>query len=415
MPKTRSHGEGALYETTHQGRTVWRAVIDDGFTEDGRRKQRAVQGKTKPEVIAKLARMKRERDTHGRVLDRATRFEVAADAWIEEVEKTGKPKTLIGYRSQLRANVLPVLGNKIVAGITPGDIRRMHVSMRARGAGDSSVAAAHRVTVSVLEWCRRERMIADNVASITTPKKTKAGKAKGSLTRDEAHKLLQLGDPRWTLSLLTGMRSGEARGLRVAELDLGNARAWVSWEHTEAPYRHGCGTAARTKDAAGREVYPCGRVIAGACPQKVLDVAPGLEFERLEGRHVLVRPKNYIAREIPLRPEVIDQLQAHLNTLVTNPHGLVWPRADGVPQSNTDDNNALRVALKHAGIDRPAATTHWLRHSYTTLAEHAGISHAAYSGVSGHNSEQASDPYRHALTDEGRRAVDTLAEWLAQT
>lgn len=152
MPKARGHGSGALFETTHQGRRVWRAVIDDGFTEDGRRKQRAVQGKTKSEVQAKLARMMRERDTLGRVLDRATRFSDAAEAWLEDVSKTARLKTLSGYRSQLRVNVLPALGRNTVADLTPGDVRRMHVAIRARGSGDADVASAHRVAVSVLEW-----------------------------------------------------------------------------------------------------------------------------------------------------------------------------------------------------------------------------------------------------------------------
>jgi len=414
MPKARGHGSGALFETVHQGRRVWRAVIDDGFTADGRRKQRAVQGKTKTEVQAKLARMMRERDTLGRVLDRATRFSDAAEAWLDDVSKTARPKTLSGYRSQLRVNVIPALGRKAVADLTPGDVRRMHVAIRARGNGDSDVASAHRVTVSVLEWCRRERMIAENVASLTPPRKTKAGKAKGSLTREEARALLALKDPRWTVSLLTGMRSGEACGLRIADLDFDNGRAWVSWERTDATYRHGCGNPTGKKDGAGRAVYPCGRKIAGACPQRKLDVAPDLEFEHLQDRHLLVRPKNYVAREIPLRPDMIAQLQRHLAAGGQNPHRLVWHRADGSPLTNKDDNESLRSALLAAGIDRPAATTHWLRHSYTTLAEHAGIAHAAYAGVSGHGSEQASDPYRHALTPEGRRAVDTLADWLEQ-
>lgn len=412
MAKAREHGQGALYWSARRG--LWRAVIDVGFDPTtGRRMQKERTSKTKDGAVKKLNEMLRERDSLGRVLDRSTRFEDAAASWVAEVAKTSKPKTLTGYRSQLRANVNPVLGRKIVAMVTPGDVRRMHQTVRARGGSDSSVAAAHRVTVSVLEWCRRERLLAENVASITPPKKTRPGKAKGSLTRDEARKLLALGDPRWTLGLLTGMRSGEACGLRISDLDFDNGRAWVSWERTEASYRHGCGKATGRKDDRGRDVYPCGRKIGGSCPERMLDLAPELEFELLQDRYVLVRPKNYVAREVPLLPEMITQLREHLATDGPNSHGLVWHRSDGGPMTNTDDNRALQAALHRAGIDRPAATTHWLRHSYTTLAEHAGIPHAAYAGVSGHSSEQASDPYRHALTAEGRRAVVALAEWLS--
>lgn len=138
-----------------------------------------------------------------------------------------------------------------------------------------------------------------------------------------------------------------------------------------------------------------------SCLQKILDLADELEFEVLQDRHVLVRPKNHVARQVPLRPEVIVQLRDHLVGDGLNPHGLVWHRDDGSPLANKDDNDLLRAALIQAGIDRPTATTHWLRHSYTTLAEHAGITHAAYAGVSGHNSQQASNPYRHELTARG--------------
>lgn len=90
----------------------------------------------------------------------------------------------------------------------------------------------------------------------------------------------------------------------------------------------------------------------------------------------------------------------------------MWHRDDGGPKTNTDDNDDLRRALLKAGIDREEATTHWLRHSYVTLSEHAGVSWAAFLGVSGHGSPEASDPYRHVLTAEGRLAVESLSQWL---
>lgn len=413
MPKSREHGQGALFWVPQ--RNLWRAAIDDGFDPvTGKRRQRWRTSRSKEGAIQKLNEMLRERDALGHVLDRSTRFEDAADRWIGEVAQSARPRTVSNYRSQLRASVNPVLGKKIVANLTPGDIRRMHLSIRARGGGDANVSAAHRVTVSVLEWCRRERLVVDNVASLTAPRKTKTGKAKGSLTRDEARMLLALGDPRWTLSLLTGMRSGEARALRLSELDFENESASVSWSLTEAPYRHGCGDRIDKRDSTSRGIYPCGRKVAGACPQKALDIASELEFERLQDRFVLVRPKNYVVRQVPLLPSMIEQLKRHLAAGGPNPHSLVWRRDDGSPMTNNDDNIALRASLVRAGVDRPAATTHWLRHSYTTLAEHAGIPHAAYAGVSGHNSQQASNPYRHELTAEGRRAVGTLADWLTE-
>lgn len=121
-------------------------------------------------------------------------------------------------------------------------------------------------------------------------------------------------------------------------------------------------------------------------------IAPDLDAVHLERRHLLVRPKNGTAREVPLTEAMVSQLQMLADADTPNPHGLVWHRSDGSPTTNADDNAALDVALRKAGVDRPGATTHWLRHSYVTLSEHAGIPWAAFSGVSGHSSPEASDP-----------------------
>ncbi|HKT56656.1 MAG TPA: tyrosine-type recombinase/integrase [Microbacterium sp.] len=196
------------------------------------------------------------------------------------------------------------------------------------------------------------------------------------------------------------MRSGEARALRWEYIDLDAGIAELSWSLTEGTFAHGCrGT--------------CGKKTAGSCPSRRLELAAGMEWAPLEGHHVLVRPKNGTARQVPLTAAAVAQLRLLRETDEgPNPHGLVWHRPGGSPKTNVDDNVHLRAALSLEGVDRPDATTHWLRHSYVTLSEHAGIPWAAYSGVSGHSSPEASDPYRHTLTAEGRRVVESLADFV---
>lgn len=399
MPKSREHGQGALYWVANRG--LWRAVVDVGFSADtGKRLQKARMSRTKDGAVKKLNQMLRERDTIGVVLDRAVRVGDLADTWLADVSGRAKPKTLAGYRSNLKASVIPTLGRRVVADLTPADVRRMHAQIRQRGVGDATVASAHRTLVTLLEYGRAERIVAENVATLAPPRRTRTSKARASLTREEAQLILAAQDPRWTLALLTGLRSGEARALRWQDVDLDNRIASLSWSLTDATFEHGCsGT--------------CGKKLAGNCPNRHLTIAADLEYVPLEGRHVLVRPKNAQAREIPLTPTVVQQLRQHAKASTgPNPHDLVWHRVSGSPKTNTDDNADLREALRHAGIDQPDATTHWFRHSYVTLSEHAGIPWAAFSGVSGHSTPEASDPYRHVLTTEGRRAVEHLATWV---
>ncbi|HKT56655.1 MAG TPA: hypothetical protein VJR25_07775 [Microbacterium sp.] len=71
MPKSREHGQGALYWV--ESRKMWRAVLDVGFDPvTGKRLQKARMSKTKDGAVKKLNLMLRERDTQGTVLDRST-------------------------------------------------------------------------------------------------------------------------------------------------------------------------------------------------------------------------------------------------------------------------------------------------------------------------------------------------------
>jgi integrase len=126
-----------------------------------------------------------------------------------------------------------------------------------------------------------------------------------------------------------------------------------------------------------------------------------------------VRPKAYKPRVAPLTQELSDALRAHLaNDPDPNPHRLLWHRADGKPLTNQDSNDAFREAIRLANITRPA-TTHWLRHTYTTMAEHAGIPWVVYVRISGHGSEDISRKYTHQLEQDARSGIATLAAYLS--
>ena len=176
--------------------------------------------KSKDAAVKKPDLMLPERDSIGMVLDRSTRVRDLATAWLADVADRSRPHTLANYRSHVRGNILPTLGDRIAADLTPADVRRMHAAMRRRGVRDATVAGAHRTLVSLLEHARSERIIAENIAALTPQRRTRPSKLRSSLTREEAKALLSLADARWTLALLTGLRSGEARALRWSDIDL---------------------------------------------------------------------------------------------------------------------------------------------------------------------------------------------------
>lgn len=396
MPKRRDHGQGALYELKSRG--LWRGVIDNGFTPDGRRRQKYVHAKTREECVKKLRRMMNEIEEHGGPLDHHTRVADLADTWLADAGDRLKPKTMQGYRSHVATSIVPILGKRVVADLKPSDVRRLHGAVFARGVGPSTVGGAHRTLSALLSYAVDEGLCARNVAeSVDIPKH--APNSRDSLTRIEAEALLRTGDPRWMLALLSGSRDGELRGLRLSDLDLDGGVAHISWNLAEVTFKHGC---------HGN----CGRARAGSCPQRELDLAPNLEVHELEGRWVLVRPKSSQPRRAPLTPGLVNALRAHLDADGgPNPHGLVWHRSDGKPLKNSDSNEALRSTLSQLGIEAPA-TMHWLRHTYTTMAEHAGLPWVVYSRISGHASEGVSRRYTHQLEQEAKDGVTQLARYL---
>ena len=396
MVKERDHGQGALYELRTRG--LWRGVVDDGYWPDGRRRQRYVHAKTREECLKKLRRLLQELDKGGGPLDHHTKVSQLADEWLEDAAARLKPKTMQGYRSHVAASITPILGKRTISDLKPSDVRRLHSAIFARGVGVSSVAGAHRTLSAMLAYAVGEGYVARNVAE-TVKIPSKAPSERDSLTRAESESLLELRDPMWTLRLLCGARDGEIRGLRREDVNLDTAMARISWNLTEVTSVHGCGGTCRYKTP-------------GRCPQRKLDIAPNLEAIRLEGRWALVRPKAYKPRLTPLTQELVDLLRTHIEEDDgPNPHQLMWHRINGHPLTNGDTNELFRKALRMAGIKRDA-TTHWLRHTYTTMAEHAGIPWVVYSRISGHASEDVSRGYTHQLETESRAGIDQLESFL---
>lgn len=395
MPKRRDHGQGALYELKDRG--LWRGVVDDGFTPEGRRRQRYVSAKTREECVRKLRQLMRE-VSEGGALDHHTRVADLAKRWLDDAAARLKPKTVSGYRSHVAADIIPALGSSIVSDLRPSDVRRMHSTIFARNVGPATVAGAHRTLSAMLGFAVDEGLIVRNVAeAVDIPRQ--APTERDSLTREEAQALLALGDPRWSLALLSGARDGELRALRTGDIDLEAAQITISWTLAEAASKHGCGGT-------------CGRPRAADCPSRLLDIAPNQEVEPLEGRWVLVRPKAYKSRAVPLTREMAEALRAHIDAdKGPNPHHLIWHGRGGLPLTNAESNGALRQALERAQIER-RATVHWLRHTYTTMAEHAGIQWVVYAGISGHASEGISRRYTHQLAEEARAGVERLDEYL---
>lgn len=416
MPKKRSHGDGGLYYL--KSRKLWRGVIDDGFHPDGRRKQRAVTGRTQAIARAKLDALRKEIDAYGAPLDKAVTVEAWAEHWLRTVcEPAMKPAALAGYESAVRKWILPTLRKKRVAALKPSDVRAVTQSVTAAGRAVASAQKVHAVLSSMLEAARMDGVCAKNVAQDVTPP-GRGESTRGALDTDVALRVLQtaLGRPdgsRWWFAILTGMRQGERLGATIDSADLVTHNFTVQWSLTEVRFRHGCGGS-------------CGKKRAGACPERKLMTGPGLIHRQLDGRLCIVRPKSGNVRTFPLIPALEGVLTEYLSADTRpNPHGLIWRNDDGSPITPEQDQAEWRSILLEAGVitveqalpprERPEGTpdtptTHFARHTTATVLMELGVDAKVIGEIVGHVDVRTTRGYQHVSSTEARRALEALGD-----
>lgn len=416
MPRKRDSGDGALYAI--RGGKLWRAVIDDGYHPDGRRRQRVVTSKTKEGARRKLDALKDQIKQHGTALDTKTTLDTWATHWLETVGKPNlKPNTLLSYESVARNWIVPTIGAKKVAFLKPSDVRIMTKAVADAGRTSATSRKAYQVLSLMLESARVEGIAPRNVCEdVNAPVQGESNR--GALSTEAALSVLKVAaehddGTRWWVALLSGLRQGERIGARLESLDLDSEQPTigVEWALSEVPFEHGCG---RLDDDAWR----CGKKRAGSCSGRRLRIPDGFEYQQLNGRLCLIRPKSGKPRYVPLMPALAEALRRYLIKTADrpNPYGLIWRKPNGEPYLWGEDEQTWRDLLFEAGIiaqdqrapGSPVPTTHWARHTTATVLMELGVDAKIIGEIVGHQSEAVTRRYQHVSSEAARIAMMKL-------
>lgn len=232
----RGHNEGSIFQRRDG---LWAALLDLGYS-DGKRRRKALYGRTRGEVQGKLAAARRavddglplptERQTLGRYLSR----------WLEDVARPGlRPRTFIRYRELLAGHVIPALGHRQLARVTPQDLQEVYARKLEEGLAPRTVGHIHRALHRALVDAMRWGLVARNVCDSVKPPKVQAPEMR-ALSPDEARQFLAaaVDDPLealYVLAITAGLRQGEILGLKWQDVDLETAQlqvrrsiAWVT-------------------------------------------------------------------------------------------------------------------------------------------------------------------------------------------
>ena len=397
-----AYGSGAKPYQRADG--LWVARIEGGYTDNQTRRRITVSAKTEAECKRRLKEKQREiAARNGRVSSAKkarTTVKAWSDEWLPIYRGEVKPTVYATNRSLVRRWIIPTLGAKRLAELTPADVRSLHRAIKS--AGRSSTTGNH-ASVVLMRMLRAATLdgydVPPNLFQVTHP--TNAIHDREAIPTADARRLLEVarehGDyTRWLAAIVNGLRRGEALGLTWDCVDFDRRILDVSWQLQRLPY------ADKTDRAKG------------------FDIPDGYEARHLHLALHLVRPKTTHSRRIiPLVPWLHGELHAARESWTPNPWGLVWAGTDRtgqqVPRRFKDDLDEWETLQHRAGISHPAGRTYHLheaRNTTATILLEEGIDEAVIKAILGHSSIVTSRGYMSVSTDLSMIALEKVARAL---
>jgi integrase/predicted RNA-binding Zn-ribbon protein involved in translation (DUF1610 family) len=302
--------------------------------------------------------------------------------WLPAIEHTIRPTTYTSYVSHVECHILPALGSVQLQKLAPAQINALFAKLtlagKRNGKGLTALsvrhvhAVLHRSLKDAVRWGRLARNPADladppRVAAHAQELRTwSAEQLAAFLNSQRDDRLYAL----WHVLAMTGLRRGEALGLRWQDVDLEAGRLCVR-----------------------RALIPEGSQVAVHEPK----TAHGRRVVALDPQTVNV-----------LRGQAARQLAEQAESEGWEDTGLVFTNEGGQALHPWGASRCFRKAVREAML--PDIRLHDLRHTHATLALQAGIHPKVVSERLGHATVAITlDTYSHAIPAMQEEAAVLIA------
>jgi integrase len=177
-----------------------------------------VPGRTKAEVRDKLRELHQEVD-NGLRTSRTYTVNDALDDWLACGLDGTSAQTVGLYRDTVAPMLRAQLGTVRLRDLTASDVQGALTALASQ-VSTRTVQISRNVLTRAIRHAERDGLVVRNVAALVKPPKgQRAGRPSKSLTLDQAIAVMDAARGTWleaciTLSLLTGLRTEEARALR---------------------------------------------------------------------------------------------------------------------------------------------------------------------------------------------------------
>jgi integrase len=366
----------------------WTVVLDAGPDPlTGKRRQiRRSNLRTKREAEDKLAEILDDANKGMMAVDQGLTVTSYLSTWMADKKTRGmRPSTAKTYQGHIDNYIVPAIGSRRLKDVRPDDIDRV---LRRVTASAATVQRVHSTMRSAFATAKKRRLISFNPATdVELPTVSRAKvrpwePAELGKFLDYAAKDVLFGSI-FEVIAATGLRRGEAAGLRWTDVDIEGGKLIIRQQivslpgkdHDPCPYcggQHLCALFGKPKTASGEE--------------RVVD---------LDSTTIGVLMAHRLSQ---------DAARVAWGDAYSD-HGLVFAREDGTPippQTITKVFNGLVLALKLRKI-----RLHDLRHGQASLMLAAGVPMAVVSKRLGHSTiSLTSDTYSHLLEGIGRDAAE---------
>jgi integrase len=391
--RRRPKGSGGLFQRSTDG--MWIGVVDAGFTPDGGRRKRYVSSKSKAKAQAKLVELQRQ-IASGQVAapgSGRTTIKAWADEWLPRHLEEVRPKTQGTDKGAVKRWIIPTLGHRRLAELTPADMRALRSAIMApdppkypKGRSSTTAGTYHRILHKMLEDAVVEgHQVPRSVLGSKQPKKAVNDRMDIPVT--QAQQILaviaQRDDaPRWMLSFLTGMRQAEILGLLVDHVDLEQGTLAVEWQ---------------LQHPGLTPTFPDGLAI-----KHLVATAWLTETKTAKGE-----------RTIHLGPLLLAAMTKAAQDWTPNPWGLMWVNTRGLPIRDYDDRAQWHAIQAEAGVAHPSGRAwhlHECRHTFITMLKRAGVDDSVIAQIVGQS--QLVKTYEHLTGADAAPAIGGVESML---
>lgn len=377
MTPRRSNHEGSIYQRKSDG--LWMGVAHIGYDDYGKPLRKYVSSKRRPEVVKQLKELRRKIDDGQLLKEDGVALSELFDRWFNDVMRHQiAPSTFSNYQTVVRMHILPILGRKKLAELTVSDVDKLLSLKTDSGLSPSTVRRIRAVLAQCLDQAIRWELVHRNVATLSRSPKMVRHEGR-TLSPEQARRLLESlrghhSEALYALMLSTGLRRGEALGLRWSDFDRATGVLRVSRQLKREGSRL---VTTDTKTSLSRR--------AVNLPVPMLKTL--LDHEVRQGAQ-----------------------RGHLGTSWID-SGFIFTSSIGTP---IDPRNLYREFQK---VCRSAGLGDWhpheLRHSAASLMLAQGVKIQVVSQVLGHSSiRMTADVYGHLLDPDRKEAAQAMGSLL---